>query len=139
MYPEDKLKSLWDLFMTVILLITCIQTPYAIAFTTSRVDIDYFSLFIDICFLLDILVIFNRAYYNDDMDIIDDRCTITKQYLTGWFIIDIIAIIPFDYILESGQFNSLIRVARFSRLYRLVKLTRLLRVLKIFKQQNKML
>ena len=35
-YPENKTKSLWDLFMTIILILTCIMTPLNIAFN----DID---------------------------------------------------------------------------------------------------
>ena len=31
-YPEDTFKSRWDLFLTFVLLGTCIITPYRIAF-----------------------------------------------------------------------------------------------------------
>lgn len=31
-YPEDKLKATWDLFITIVLLITCVNTPWNIAF-----------------------------------------------------------------------------------------------------------
>ena len=49
----------------------------------------------------------------------------------GWFMIDFLAIVPFDIILNATQFNSLARVARVGRLYKLVKLSRLFRFLKI--------
>ena len=99
-YPENKQKSAWDLFMTLILILTCIMTPLSIAFN----DLDnkksnngvYFDYVIDILFLIDILVIFNTAYYNEDSEIIDNRKEIASDYLKGWFIIDLLAIIPFD-------------------------------------------
>ena len=31
-YPQDSLKEYWDLYITIILLITCMLTPYNIAF-----------------------------------------------------------------------------------------------------------
>ena len=65
----------------------------------------YVNLFIDIMFAIDIMVIFNSAYYTVDSDLIDSRATITKEYLTGWFLIDLFAIIPFDALLEAINFN----------------------------------
>ena len=31
-YPENKKKGVWDLFMTFILVLTCVMTPLSIAF-----------------------------------------------------------------------------------------------------------
>ena len=59
-------------------------------------------------FLVDILVNFSAAYYTEDMDLVDDRKTIAKSYLTGWFAIDTLAIIPFDLLVGSngsGDYN----------------------------------
>lgn len=134
LYPEDKLKNTWDLLMTIVLLITCIETPYDIAFADSTISYTLFNSILDLLFLLDILLIFNSAFYTEEMDIVEDRRSIALAYVKGWFLVDFIAIIPFDQILNATSFNSLVRVARFGRLYKLVKLTRLLRVLKIFKQ-----
>ena len=96
---------------------------------------------IDISFLLDIIVTFNTAFYDQDNDLIDDRHTIAQSYLFGWFTIDLVAIIPFEVLLKglkteeetSGDLNPLIRIARFGKLYKLVKLIRLVRMLKIMK------
>jgi hypothetical protein len=32
LYPEDTSKTYWDIFITLILLITCLLTPWRIAF-----------------------------------------------------------------------------------------------------------
>jgi len=53
---------------------------------------------IDFCFLIDIVVIFNSAFYDDDFAIVDNRSIISKKYLSGWFFIDVMTIIPFDTI-----------------------------------------
>jgi hypothetical protein len=95
---------------------------------------------IDALFLIDILVIFNSAFYDEDVELIDDRKDIAISYIQGWFIVDLLAIIPFDQIINSGgDYNQLARVARVGRLYKLVKLTRLFRMLKVIKQKSKIL
>ena len=49
----------------------------------------------DFIFLIDIFVNFNSAYYENDK-LIDDRRKIVFNYLTGWFIIDLLAMLPID-------------------------------------------
>ena len=97
----------------------------------------------DVLFLFDIIIIFNTALMDEDSGLNQNRKDIACEYLFGWFILDTVAIIPFNAIIglfqdESGEVNNdLIRVARFGRLYKLVKLTKLLRVLKIAKEKSK--
>lgn len=90
-------------------------------------------------FLVDILVIFNSAFYNDDFELIESRPKIAKNYLRGWFTVDVLSIIPFDIIFRAGDFSSMARVARVGRLYKLAKLTKLFRVFKMMKQQSKLM
>ena len=134
-YPENKQKGIWDLFMTLVLIITCIMTPLNIAFNEDNIDETSKVLdnIIDLLFCMDIIVIFNSAFYNEDSEIIDDRKEIAKWYLTGWFTIDLLAVIPFDSIINASGYNQLARVTRVGRLYKLVKLTRLFRMLKVVK------
>ena len=56
----------------------------------------------DAFFFLDILIIFNTAYYNDNMKLIDNKSKIAKNYLFRWFFIDVISIIPFDLVADIG-------------------------------------
>lgn len=140
-YPEDKFKSFWDLMMTVILLTACITTPLEIAFSSdSDVSIENpWSLVIDVMFLLDMILIFNTAYYDQDQEIITCRKMIACSYLKSWFVLDTLAVIPFDVLINASQFNGLARVVRVGRLYKLVKLSKLLRMMKILKNRNKIL
>lgn len=139
-YPDEKNKEAWDLFMTVILLVTCVLTPYNIAFVpiediTSKIV----SGAIDVLFAIDMIVIFNSVYFDENMGLITNRKLIAKNYLLGWFAIDLLAIIPFDIILNQSDMTSLVRVARVGKLYKLVKLTKLIRVLKMVKEKSKLL
>ena len=89
---------------------------------------------VDSLFFIDILVIFNSAYYNEQIELIESRSKIAKEYLRGWFSIDLLSIVPFDAIFKAGDFNSMARVARVGRLYKLAKLTKLFRVFKMMQQ-----
>lgn len=85
-------------------------------------------------FFLDILVIFNSAILDDDFQIIDDRCMIVKDYLSGWFIIDIVAILPFDLLTSgNGDATRMVRYARIGRVTKVLKLMKLMRLLKLQK------
>jgi hypothetical protein len=35
LYPEDRFKSFWDIFITLVLLTTCVYTPLEIAFAVE--------------------------------------------------------------------------------------------------------
>lgn len=103
-YPNDTIKVMfWDLIVSIILLITCFITPFNLAFQKEVEVIGWYirmNYAIDILFAIDILVSFNSAYQSDEYKTVDDRKVIAKQYLKGWFLIDFLAIAPFDLIIH---------------------------------------
>ena len=62
---------------------------------------------------------------------IEDRATICCEYLKGWFVIDVLSILPIDLIFNIGGFTKIVRIAKVGRMIKLVKLTRLARILKL--------
>lgn len=102
---------------------------------------------------------FNTVLVNDDYRLIEKRNLIAINYLTGWFTIDLMAILPVDLlknffieseeeisemnqqVLENGsdielvKYNGIIRIIRIGRIYKLMKLARLFRIIKIFKSK----
>ena len=56
--------------MTIVLLLTCVLTPYNIAFQKEDTIL---NTIIDILFGFDMLVAFNTVYYDLEMNVIDDR------------------------------------------------------------------
>lgn len=87
--------------------------------------------------MIDILIIFNSATYNDDFDVVSDRATITENYLKGWFLIDLVSIIPFDLFVESnGETANLVRFVRIGRITKMLKLMKLMRLMKLQKQTS---
>jgi len=70
LYPEDQEKVTWDLFITVVLLASCMITPYRIAFqdynTAEPLAWTIVSFTIDFFFFIDIIIIFNSAFYDEE-------------------------------------------------------------------------
>lgn len=146
-YPEDPNKANWDIFLTLVLIASCFITPYRIGFgpTPEKLGWTIVSDAIDVFFLVDMIVMFNTAFYNEEYIIVENRGIIAIEYFKGWFAIDLLAIIPFERILSSesddhgNSLNKFARIPRVARITKIVKLTRLLRVLKIIKERNKLL
>ena len=63
-YPNDSFKIWWDVFVSIILLISCFSTPLDLAFPqVAENDADYrrFNYTIDCLFLVDIIISFLSA------------------------------------------------------------------------------
>jgi hypothetical protein len=137
------MKANWDLWLTVLLIFTCILTPYRIAFEGKNpLRSKIVNNVTDAFFLLDMIFSFTTAYTDEDFRVVDNRGTIAKGYLKSWFLIDLLAILPFEVILGGGGgsgMNDVVRLARIGRLYKLIKLTKLMRVFKIVKDRSKFL
>lgn len=120
----------------LVLVFSCLTIPYRVAFVeveTTRWIIINNS--VDIVFLFDIIIIFNTAYFDDDFQIIDNRKSIAKMYLKGWFFVDIISILPIELFLktEGAKYNQMIRITRIGRMYKIIKLLKLMRIAKFAK------
>ena len=86
----------------LVLVFSSFVIPYRIAFTIEdSMTWMIINALIDISFALDILVVFNTAFYDENFKIVVCRKRIAIKYLKSWFFIDLFAIIPFDYILNS--------------------------------------
>jgi len=68
---------------------------------------------------------------------------IAGKYISGWFLIDLISVLPFDLIFElvsAGGGSGMNRIARFARigkLQKLIKISRMSRIVRLAKIQNK--
>ena len=78
--------------MIFLLLFSGIYIPLRVAFY-DKVHMALLTLeyIFDALFLADIFINFISAYYNGDHIMVTSHCTIAKNYITGWFMIDIVA------------------------------------------------
>ena len=78
------------------------------------------------------IIIFNTAFMNDDYKVIDVRKDIIWNYICSiWFWIDLVSIIPFQWMLPEGR--NTVKQVRMLRLGRLSKIVKLLRLMKFYK------
>jgi len=83
-------------------------------------------------FFIDIILSFHSSYLDEMNFHVTDKKTIAHNYLTTWFWIDFLAIIPIDLLFRNvDDLNEIVRVIRIGKLYKLIKLTKLLRLLKM--------
>lgn len=100
-YPQSTFKTVWDILNSLSLLVTCILTPFNLAFSEELELVTwylYFNYSIDVFFAIDIIINFNTALVDDDFKVIDSRWEIATTYLRSWFLVDLVSIIPFELI-----------------------------------------
>lgn len=70
-YPEDTWKDQWDLAVSLVLIFTCASTPYRLAFVEKdSVGWQVANNSIDFIFFIDMILIFNTAYYDEDFKMV---------------------------------------------------------------------
>ncbi|EEC03995.1 voltage-gated channel, putative [Ixodes scapularis] len=133
-------KAVWDWIILLLVIYTAIFTPYVAAFLLdqqkpeSRRNRKYgddpivvIDLIVDIFFMIDILINFRTTYVNSNDEVVSHPGKIAVHYLRGWFIIDVVAAIPFDLLLfgsETDETTTLIGLLKTARLLRLVRVAR---------------
>ncbi|XP_055329281.1 potassium voltage-gated channel subfamily H member 6-like isoform X2 [Paramacrobiotus metropolitanus] len=146
-------KAVWDWIILLLVIYTAIVTPYVAAFllneeerraklnqnpetrgegaedSSNRYDdpMTIVDLIVDIMFIVDILINFRTTYVNTNDEVVSDLGKISVHYFKGWFLIDVVAAIPFDLLLfgsQSDETTTLIGLLKTARLLRLVRVAR---------------
>jgi len=92
--PDNKYKKIWDLLIVYHLLYTAFLVPYQVVFVNETSDFSFiYSIWMDGCFLIDIVLTFFTALL-EDHQMITDHKSIASHYLTGWFFIDFFTSLP---------------------------------------------
>ncbi|XP_077475319.1 potassium voltage-gated channel subfamily H member 6a isoform X1 [Stigmatopora argus] len=135
-------KAMWDWLILLLVIYTAIFTPYSAAFLLNEVEEDrrrtcgytcnplnVVDLVVDVMFIVDILINFRTTYVNRNDEVVSHPGRIAQHYFKGWFLIDIVAAIPFDLLIfrsgsEEPQTTTLIGLLKTARLLRLVRVAR---------------
>lgn len=59
----------------------------------------------NIFFILDLIISFFYAFHDKDFKLIDDYREISKRYLKGWFLVDLMSCLPLDFIFSFASLN----------------------------------
>ncbi|XP_053569233.1 potassium voltage-gated channel subfamily H member 2 [Bombina bombina] len=132
-------KAVWDWLILLLVIYTAIFTPYSAAFLLNDQDdhdkncsyscnpLSVVDLMVDIMFIIDILINFRTTYVNTNEEVVSHPGKIAIHYFKGWFLIDMVAAIPFDLLIfGSGteETTTLIGLLKTARLLRLVRVAR---------------
>lgn len=63
---------------------------------------------VDVTFVIDILINFRTTFVNGQDEVVSHPGRIAVHYLTGWFLIDLVAAIPFDLLLVGSDTDEVI-------------------------------
>lgn len=69
------------------------------------------SLTVDVTFVVDILINFRTTFVNGQDEVVSHPGRIAVHYLTGWFMIDLVAAIPFDLLLVGSDTDEVRKYA----------------------------
>ena len=135
-------RILWDIFMIIILALNVLFVPVACSFFRELINIPWliFTTTSDILFAMDIVLNFWTGFITTDNHVILDLKIIRKVYIRKWLLIDIISVIPFDFLtLVIVKFDSKATTESFAhtstalRLLRLLKLLSMVKIFRVFK------
>ncbi|KAG3268683.1 voltage-gated inwardly rectifying potassium channel KCNH6 isoform X4 [Ictidomys tridecemlineatus] len=133
-------KAVWDWLILLLVIYTAVFTPYSAAFLLSDQDesqrgacgytcspLTMVDLIVDIMFVVDIIINFRTTYVNTNDEVVSHPRRIAVHYFKGWFLIDMVAAIPFDLLIfrtGSDETTTLIGLLKTARLLRLVRVAR---------------
>lgn len=137
-HPDSKFKTRWDMFMFALIIYVVIMVPYRLCFgAQAEGGLKWVEMAMDFCFITDCIINFNTAFIDKNKVLHVSRVDIAKDYLKGWFWIDIPASIPVDFIVEflissQGGGTGSLKLIRFLRLFRLFRVVKLAKVNDLF-------
>lgn len=140
-HPNSSFKQYWNILIGFLLLYTATITPLVIAFLdTSSFDMWFvLDTIIDFCYILDVIVNCNTAFFDQHAALKYTRKEIVLNYLKGWMIIDILACIPFSAVptiisVTSGKgYNKLVRIFRLRSIPKLFRFSKAIKFIKTYK------
>lgn len=136
--PNSPFMRRWDLMSIFLLVFVMFVTPFEVAYLTTSLNTLFFlNRIVDIFFISDMVLQFFLMYRDEEKGVlVKDQKQIIRQYIRGWFWIDLVAVLPFDMvgvIASSDEMNNL-KVLRIARLLRLFKLLRILKAGRMFER-----
>eukprot|EP01050_Picozoa_sp_SAG11_P044368 SAG11_NODE_21537_length_423_cov_0.953704_1_plen_120_part_10 len=118
-HPNGWLRVRWDLIVAFGVIASVWLVPFTVAFqeeitaTNSQSELHDISTGItaafgpiertlDVLFMVHVLIEFRTGYIDaENKELIVDAKKIAARYIRGWFLIDLLASLPFDLVIAS--------------------------------------
>ena len=133
---DSRMKIGWDLLMVIAVFASSLIIPYRMVSGHDPTDSLYWL--ITIIFCMDIILIFNTEV-KTGLNVLTDRKSVAKQYLTTWFFLDLLAALPlaplFALVTSHDVSGTLVyQIMMLFRLFRLLKLVKISTTFKVLKE-----
>uniref|UniRef100_A0A8C5AMB1 Potassium voltage-gated channel subfamily H member 8 n=1 Tax=Gadus morhua TaxID=8049 RepID=A0A8C5AMB1_GADMO len=130
-------KAGWDWLILLATFYVAVTVPYNVCFigdvdqtrSTTVTDIS-----VEILFIIDIVCSFRTTYVSKSGQVIFEARLICIHYMTTWFIIDLVAALPFDLLYAFNV--SVVSVVHLLKTVRLLRLLRLLQKMDRYSQNS---
>lgn len=133
LHPDSKTRFWWTIIGLFFIVYELYAIPVYLAF-----DVDpsgaffWFVSSINLYFLMDIGFQFVCCYTNSKGALISEPWLVAKRYMKSWFIPDIIAGIPWEWVQgDDDSLRQMTKSVRFIRAARMFRLARLIRIMKL--------
>lgn len=122
-------------------LFLAVTTPYTIPFeNVNTISMAYtdIELMINLVFIVDLSLSFFTAFEDESGEMVTSKSRIVKNYLKGWFFLDLVSSIPISLVslIMGINVESEIKYVELSRLLRLYKMIRLVKLIRIYKSNK---
>eukprot|EP00941_MAST-03F_sp_MAST-3F-sp1_P000640 g640.t1 len=133
-HHNSYLRRAWDFITVGILINLGILMPVEIAFEVQSTALVIQSNFVDVWFILDLVLNFCTTIRHKDSTMkqeitVYSHKQIALSYLKGWFVVDFISSIPFNHFIPSDSMGSI----NSSSITQMIKLTKLLKLLRMLR------
>jgi len=141
-HSSSVFRVAWDTMLFLLLMYICVLTPYRIGFDQHPSNFTpwwWFELYIDITFIIDVVLNFRTTYYQVDGREIYDGKSIAIHYLKTWFTIDVVSSVPFDLVfewalgLDDTQSLGNVQATKSLKLSKSARITKLSKIARVFK------
>ena len=96
MFPKNKFKQGWDIWVMLLLIYTATIVPYTVCFYDETGDFGFlFDLVMDLSFTIDIILTFFTAILLKSGRLELSRGAIAWHYITGYFVLDVVTTFPY--------------------------------------------
>ncbi|KAM3596518.1 uncharacterized protein V6R79_015986 [Siganus canaliculatus] len=131
-------KAGWDWLILLATFYVAVTVPYNVCFIGDDDDLTRSTtvsdIAVEILFIIDIIFNFRTTYVSKSGQVIFDARQICIHYLTTWFIIDLVAALPFDLLYAFKV--SVVSVVHLLKTVRLLRLLRLLQKMDRYSQHS---
>uniref|UniRef100_A0A3P8TT93 Potassium voltage-gated channel, subfamily H (eag-related), member 8 n=1 Tax=Amphiprion percula TaxID=161767 RepID=A0A3P8TT93_AMPPE len=133
-------KAGWDWLILLATFYVAVTVPYNVCFIGDDDDLTRSTtvsdIAVEILFIIDIVFNFRTTYVSKSGQVIFDARQICIHYLTTWFIIDLVAALPFDLLYAFKVNDGSVSVVHLLKTVRLLRLLRLLQKMDRYSQHS---